>query len=102
MSGHSEEEIKKSVKVYISVFVILMVLTILTVAVSYLHVPVMLGVLIALLIATVKGSLVAIFFMHLKQETRFIFLCLLLAFVLLIVMFGLPFWMYTTSFAGNV
>ena len=36
MSGHSTEDIKKSVKIYIGVFAALAVLTVVTVAASYL------------------------------------------------------------------
>ena len=58
-------DIDRHVRVYITVFVVLMVLTIITVAISYLHLPVAAAVSVALLVATVKGSLVACYFMHL-------------------------------------
>jgi caa(3)-type oxidase subunit IV len=67
MSG-SLEETKKHIADYKKVAATLAVLTVLTVAVSYLDVTVPLAILIALVIATTKGSLVASVFMHLIGE----------------------------------
>lgn len=78
MSGSSHEDMKLHVKVYLSVFVALMVLTVITVAVSYLHLAAALAVTVALVIATLKGSMVASYFMHLKSEKPAIFWILLL------------------------
>jgi cytochrome c oxidase subunit 4 len=66
-------DIDKHVRIYITVFVTLMALTLITVAVSYLHLPLRMAVGVALLIALVKGSLVACYFMHLISERRLIF-----------------------------
>jgi len=77
MSGHSPEEIKKSIKTYIMVFGILIVGTIVTVLASYIHFDSMaLTVGLALLIATVKASFVALYFMHLIDERKSIYLVL--------------------------
>ena len=62
MSRLSQDEVKHHVKIYIRVFAALAVLTVLTVAVSYFHLPILWAVIIALLIACFKGSLVAAFF----------------------------------------
>jgi len=79
----------KHLKVYYIVFGCLAVLTVLTVSVAYLHLPIVAAVAVALLIACVKGSLVASFFMHLISERRLIFvilgLCLFLFLMLLLV-----------------
>jgi len=88
--GHATEEIKRHVKVYVSVFVALAFLTVVTVTVSYLHLPMARAVLVALSIATVKGSLVALFFMHLISERQIIFSVLLLTFVFFGVLLLLP------------
>lgn len=56
---------------YITVWGVLMVLTAVTVAVSYVHLG-MMNVVVALLIASAKASLVALFFMHLREETRLV------------------------------
>jgi cytochrome c oxidase subunit IV len=60
--------------IYIAVFAALLVLTFITWAVSYRDMGV-LNVVIALIIASVKASLVALYFMHLRYEkTRLVFL----------------------------
>jgi caa(3)-type oxidase subunit IV len=70
--SHDPEEVKKHIPRYIGVFVALAVLTAVTVAVAYLHLPVIWAVLVALCIAAFKGSLVLGFFMHLFQEKPFL------------------------------
>ncbi|MDE2237306.1 MAG: cytochrome C oxidase subunit IV family protein, partial [Elusimicrobia bacterium] len=65
-----------NVKLYMMIFAALMALTVLTVLVSYLHLPRSLGIPAGLLIAAVKGGLVAAFFMHLKGEHKLIYACL--------------------------
>ena len=66
-------DIDRHVRVYITVFVALMVLTVVTVAVSRFHLPVPLAITVALIVATVKGALVACYFMHLISEKQLIF-----------------------------
>ncbi len=87
---HSTEEIKKHVKVYIAVFAALAFLTVVTVAISYLHLPIFQAILVALVIATIKGSLVACFFMHLISEKQIIFSVLLLTVVFFAALLLLP------------
>lgn len=89
--SHGHEDIDKHIKVYTGVFLALMVLTVVTVLVSYLHLPIALAVLVALAIAAFKGSLVAGFFMHLFQEKPVILWLLLLTAVLVAPLFILPF-----------
>ena len=91
MGGHTAEEIKKSVRTYIVIFAALAALTVLTVAVSYLDVTTNMAVGIALLIACVKGSLVAMFFMHLLDERKAIYWILILTVVFFVVLMVIPF-----------
>ncbi len=56
---------------YAVVWVALLVLTATTVAVSYVNLG-MMNVVVALLIASAKAALVALFFMHLKYENRLV------------------------------
>ncbi len=65
-------DIDKHVKVYIIVFISLMALTLVTVTVAFLDVPTPLAIGLALIIASVKGSLVACYFMHLISEKKLI------------------------------
>lgn len=83
-------DIDHHVRVYITVFVALMVLTIVTVAISYLHLSIPLAVTVALLVATVKGSLVACYFMHLISERKLIYAVLVLTVVFFVALLGLP------------
>ena len=88
---HSDPaEVKKSVRSYITVFVMLMVFTVLTVAASSFHFAVPLAITIALIIATLKGSMVAGVFMHLLHEKRAIYGALLLTLVFFIVLLFIP------------
>jgi len=61
-------DIAAQVRGYLMVFGALLVLTMVTVGVSYLDLSEAETVVVALTIATVKASLVALFFMHLKGE----------------------------------
>jgi cytochrome c oxidase subunit 4 len=90
MTGHHAVDIDKHVRIYITVFVALMVLTIVTVAISYLHLPVGIAVTVALLVATVKGALVACYFMHLISEKKLIYAVLLLTLAFFIALLALP------------
>ena len=89
-SDHSAADIDRHVRVYITVFVTLMVLTIVTVAISRLHLPVPVAVTIALIVATVKGSLVACYFMHLISEKKLIYAVLLLTVAFFTALLALP------------
>ena len=67
------QDIQKHVRGYIGVFVTLAALTIVTVAISYLHLTPVLAVTVALTIATIKASLVGCYFMHLISEKKLIY-----------------------------
>ena len=88
-SAHAED-VKKQVRVYISVFVALMALTIVTVAVSSFHLGVAAAVTVALIIATVKASLVASYFMHLISEKKVIYATLVLTLLFFLALMLLP------------
>jgi cytochrome c oxidase subunit 4 len=83
-------DIDKHVRIYITVFVALMVLTIITVAISRVHLPVPIAVTVALLVAIVKGSLVACYFMHLISEKKLIYAVLGLTAAFFIALMALP------------
>ena len=88
-SDHAAD-IDRHVRVYITVFVTLMALTVITVAISYLHLPLPFAVTAALLVATVKGSLVACYFMHLIDEKKLIYAVLALTAAFFIALLALP------------
>jgi cytochrome c oxidase subunit 4 len=90
--AHDAHDIKAHVRTYMMVFGALMVLTLVTVAVSYLDMPRLPAVTVALLIASFKAALVAMFFMHLKGERRIIYWSLYLTAVFFVMLFALPMW----------
>ena len=89
-SDHAADDIDRHVRVYITVFVALMALTVITVAVSYLHLPLPIAITVALLVATVKGGLVAGYFMHLVSEKKVIYAVLVLTVVFFVALMALP------------
>jgi cytochrome c oxidase subunit IV len=88
-SDHAAD-IDRHVRIYITVFVALMALTIITVAISRLHLPIPIAVTVALLVAIVKGSLVACYFMHLISEKKLIYAVLALTAVFFAALLALP------------
>ena len=88
----SHDNIKDHVKVYWNVFYALLVLTILTVAVSYFEFGgiTWLAVGVGLLIAGVKGYLVATQFMHLNENNRVVNWTLIMTIMFLLILFAIP------------
>ena len=88
---HSDPaEVQKSVRSYMIVFAMLMVFTVITVAVSRFHFAVPIAIAIALVIAAMKGSMVAAVFMHLSHERRWVYGTLILTVVFFFVLLMLP------------
>lgn len=88
MSAHSEHAHDDgkvhshigSLNFYVGIFATLIFFTVLTVAVSYVHLG-PLNLAVAVLIASIKASLVVLFFMHLRYDNKFnavMFVCGLL------------------------
>ena len=90
MASDHAVDIDRHVRVYITVFVALMVLTIVTVAISRLHLSTPLAVTVAILVATIKGTLVACYFMHLISEKKLIYAVLGLTAAFFAVLLALP------------
>ena len=89
MSTHTHD-IDKEIKGYLLVFGALLVFTVLTVAASYLKLPLVFAVALALCIATVKASLVACYFMHLISEKKMVYIVLTFAAIFFLVLMSLP------------
>ena len=90
MSQAYAHDVQKEVKGYLLVFAALAFLTIVTVAISYLHLNIHAAVAVALLVAIVKGSLVACYFMHLISERKLIYSILILTSTFFAALFLLP------------
>ena len=74
MSDEHALDIDRHVRTFIIVFVSLMLLTVVTVAANFmLHLSVGATIALALFIASIKGSLVACYFMHLISERKLIY-----------------------------
>ncbi len=90
MSHDTHVDIKSHVRKYLVVFATLLGLTFVTVIVSTFHLSVRGAIAVALVVATVKGSLVASYFMHLISEKKLIFFILILTAVFFIALMALP------------
>ena len=86
-------------KLYINVGLALLVLTIVTVAVSRVHLG-PLNMVVAMLIAGSKAMLVALFFMHLKYDNK-LFLTVFISGILFLVLF-IVFTMFDTERRGDI
>ena len=90
MSESDVEHVRQHIKVYVTVFVALAVLTVVTVGISYLDLATGYAITIAMIVATVKASLVAGYFMHLVSEQRVIHWVLILSAAFLVFLLILP------------
>ena len=84
------EEIQKSIKKYLIIGALLIVFTVITVWLSYVELPTHgLNILVGMIVATFKASLVALIFMHLNHEKSVIYKTLVFTVVLVFVLFVL-------------
>ncbi len=94
---HVDEHFMKHVKACLFIFGALMVLTVVTVLISYVHIghegSTTGNIIVALIIATFKALLVGAYFMHLNAEKKTIFQVLGITFVFFFVL------MFLTLFA---
>lgn len=88
--GHSIDEINRHVKKYKFVYLLLMILSALTVTTHYFHLGMALAITVALGIALVKGTMVAGYFMHLFGEKKIIFMVLVIMLIFFVVLMALP------------
>src|SRR3954451_24666021 len=88
---HSDQEaIRKSIKTYVMVGAALFVFTGITVAVNQVHLAVPMAITVALIIATMKGSMVASIFMHLSHEKKWIYGSLILTVIGFLILMSVP------------
>ena len=99
---HTADHVQQQVRTYFIVFLSLLVLTVVTVAVSRIHLPVAAGVAVALIVASLKGTLVAGIFMHLFDDKfPFIFKVLVFSAIFFVVMIALFLFGYFDTFASE-
>jgi cytochrome c oxidase subunit 4 len=95
---NSPEKIKQEIRVYLYVFFALAILTGVTVWVCYgLRMPIHYAIMVAVTIASLKGFLVAGFFMHLLSERKLIYGILALT----VTFFALLMWLPVHDIAGK-
>src|SRR3954451_18616934 len=88
---HSDPaEIQKAIRKYFAVGGLLFVFTAITVAVNQVHLAVPLAITVALIIAAMKGSMVASVFMHLSHERKWIYGALILTIIGFIILMTVP------------
>lgn len=90
MSDHDTVSIQEHIRVYLTVFGALAVLTVATVLASKLDISTSEAIFLALVIASVKGSLVAGYFMHLISEKATITWILMMTALFFFVLMFLP------------
>ena len=84
------EDVQGHIKLYYKIGGALLVLTVVTVAVSYIDFAVPMAIVVALIVATAKGSLVASYFMHLIGEQKGIYAALALTVFFFVVLIFVP------------
>jgi cytochrome c oxidase subunit 4 len=88
---HSDvESVRKSIRLYLMIGAALFVFTVITVAVNQLQLAVPAAITLALIIASIKGSMVASVFMHLSHEKKWIYGSLLLTVAFFLVLMLVP------------
>ena len=97
MSKETDHSIEHHIQTYIRVFIALGILTVITVAVSYLEVSFIEAFFLAIAIATIKGSLVLGFFMHLISEKKAIIWMLVATLVAFLILMFIPLIWHTDS-----
>ena len=85
-----------SVRVYITIFLALLVGTALTVAAAFFDFPWRLNTIVALTIAVVKATLVVLYFMHVRYSARLIWVILASALFWMAILFAFTFSDYFT------
>ena len=85
-----------SVRVYIAIFMVLLVGTALTVLAAFIDFPWKFNTIIALTIATVKATFVVLYFMHVRYSSRLIWVILGSAFFWMAILFAFTFADYMT------
>ena len=83
-------------RIYIAIFLALMVGTALTVLAAFYDFPGPLNAVVALTIAVVKATLVVLYFMHVRYSGRLVWLVIVAALLWLVIMFAITFSDYWT------
>jgi len=77
------------VRIYVMIFLALLVGTALTVMAAFVDFPWQLNTIVALTIATIKATLVVLFFMHVRYSTRLVWVIVAAALFWMGILFAL-------------
>lgn len=77
-----------SVRVYVTIFLVLLVGTALTVLAAFYDFPWRLNTIVALTIATVKATFVVLYFMHVRYSARLVWVIVTAALFWMAIMFA--------------
>jgi len=83
-------------RVYIGIFLILLVGTLLTVLAAFRDFPGPLNAIVALTIATIKATFVVLYFMHVRYSSRLVWVIVASALFWMAILFALTFSDYLT------
>ena len=83
-------------RIYIAIFLALMVGTAVTLLAAFYDFPGPLNAVVALTIAVVKATLVVLYFMHVRYSGRLVWLVIVAALLWLVIMFAITFSDYWT------
>lgn len=83
-------EVKKTIRKYLMIGGALFVFTVITVLANRVHLAVPLAITVALIIASIKGSMVAAVFMHLSHEKKWIYGSLFLTVAFFLILIFIP------------
>jgi len=84
------------VRVYITIFAVLLIGTALTVVAAFVDFPWRFNTIVALTIATIKATFVVLYFMHVRYSTRLIWVIFAAALFWMAILFALTFSDYQT------
>ena len=84
------------VKVYITIFLVLVVGTALTVLAAFVDFPCRFNTIVALTIATIKATFVVLYFMHVRYSSRLIWVIMAAALFWMAILFAFTFSDYLT------
>lgn len=84
------------VRVYMMIFLILLVGTAITVIAAFIDFPWRLNTIVALTIATIKATFVVLYFMHVRYSTRLVWVIVTAAFFWMGILFAFTFADYFT------
>ena len=84
------------VRVYITIFAVLLIGTALTVVAAFVDFPWRFNTIVALTIATIKATFVVLYFMHVRYSTRLIWVIMAAALFWMAILFAFTFSDYLT------